>query len=103
MSWTKTVNLECDGGEHGCMWTPDHPENDESVDEARDTARKHGWGFVNGQDLCPICRYVRRTGCTCEVQVHEGGEVVPLTDPHAVRGCKVHDPALRRNSGASGR
>jgi hypothetical protein len=103
MSWTKTVNLECDGGEYGCMITPNHAEHDESVAEARETALKHGWGFMSGQDLCPVCIYVRRTGCTCEVQIYEGGRIERLEGINASRGCKVHEKQIHRNLKGYGR
>lgn len=96
MSWTKVVNLECDGGEYGCLSTPEHPEHNETVDEARATATDHGWQHKDGLDLCPICVYIRKTGCTCEVLLYDKGRVERAIGFGLAHDCKIHDP--RRNS-----
>lgn len=103
MSWTKTVHIECDAGDHGCMQQPAHIEHDENVADARATVAQNGWKYEDQMDICPSCVYVRETGCECDTQLHEGGEMVRLKDEQASRGCKIHDSRLQRNSRAAQR
>ena len=95
MSWIKTVQIQCDAREHGCMVDADHLEHDETIGDARKYATKHGWSFEDGIDICPSCIYVRETGCKCDTRMEQDGTVIRQTHDGANRGCSFHGTTLR--------
>lgn len=58
MSATREVTIWCDGGVDGStcgVWYQAGGETARSVRETRAEAKRSGWRYGRGKDLCPVC------------------------------------------------
>jgi|GEM_PF-2179964 len=53
MSYTKRVDIWCDGPECGDWISPEDPT--QYVNRARERVAPYGWIYYGGKDYCPYC------------------------------------------------